>query len=79
MGPRNHILGGAQIPPKEGTIWGTSAGPLRSIVNTRHELKLFARWQQRCGLSLSVLRQLVARQSDGTVWQPHAGIGATIL
>ena len=38
-------------------ILGASPSQLWSIGNIQHEL--FGRWQQRCGLSLSVLQQLV--------------------
>jgi len=50
---------GPAPPPGEMQYFGACTGPLRSIGNIRREPKLFARWQQRCGLSLSLLQQLV--------------------
>jgi len=46
---------------EKGKYWGVSPGPgpLQSIGNIRHEPKLFGRLQLRCGLSLSLLQQLV--------------------
>jgi len=44
----NHVLGG-----------GVGRGPLQSIENIRRKPKLLGRWQQLCGISLSVLQQLV--------------------
>jgi len=44
-----------QIPPTVSGSLGASSGPLWGIRNTWHEPKLFARRQQWCGLSLSVL------------------------
>jgi len=55
---QGNILSGVPNPPGEGAILRASLYPMWSIRNIRRELKLFARWQQRCGLSLSVLRQL---------------------
>ena len=45
----------SQRKPRKGLIWGgaSSAGDIR------REQKLFGKWQQRCGLVLSVLEQLV--------------------
>ena len=56
--------------PKEPRVWWGPAYPgggiilsggtfiIRPMVKYRREPKLFIRWQQRCGLSLSVLHQL---------------------
>ena len=33
VGPKNHMLGKGRIPPGEGTILGTSPGPLNSTVS----------------------------------------------
>jgi len=67
VGPRNHVLGGAQIPPppRKGLIWGAMS--IVSIENIRCAISistLFGRWQQRCSLLLSVLQQLVIAVID---------------
>jgi len=60
VSPRNHILSGDPGP----LVWDGNI--FRPVVkhgernehgegNTRREPKLFGRWQQRCGLSLSLL------------------------
>jgi len=49
----DHLLDVGWIPTGKGAIF---EGALRSI---RREPVLFGRWQQRCGLSLSVPQQLV--------------------
>jgi len=36
VGPRNHVLGGVQICPYEGTIWGGDGSTLYSIENSVH-------------------------------------------
>ena len=46
-------------PPGEGAILGASSSPLWSMGNILHEPKLLTRWQQWCGLLLSVVQQLV--------------------
>jgi len=56
VGSRDHVLGEARIPH---TILWASPGRLWDLRNIRREPKLFGRWQQRCGLLLSVLQQLV--------------------
>ena len=43
-----------------GQFWWTCPSPLWSIGNIWHEPKLFGRWQQQCGLLLTVLQQLIA-------------------
>ena len=45
----SQVLGGGPDPPRERAIKGV---PLWSNRNIRREVKLFARWQQRCRLSL---------------------------
>ena len=66
VGQRNHVLDGTQIPPGKREIFREDGGisrptviignirGVRSIVES-----LFGRRRQRCGLSLSVLQQLV--------------------
>ena len=60
--PRKRVLcGGGSPKQKRGNFGGVSPGPgpLQSIGNIGHEPKLFGRLQLRCGLSLSLLQQLV--------------------
>jgi len=45
---------------------------MKSTANIRREPKLFARWQQRCGLSLSVLQRLVVFVTDRVSEQTSA-------
>jgi len=56
-GPRNHEIGDGLDTPGKGHS-GAFSSPLKSTDSVRHEPKLIARWQQRCGLSLSVLQRL---------------------
>ena len=50
----------SQRKPRKGLIWGgASSAPLNSVGDIRREQKLLGKWQQRCGLVLSVLEQLV--------------------
>ena len=57
-GGMSYVLGGVPHSPGEGTILSTSGSSVRDILLVP---KLFPRWQQRCGLLLSVglLQQLV--------------------
>jgi len=69
VGPKSHVFGLGPIPRRR----RNSGGIFQAIVkygpiwNIRHEPKLFARWQQRCSLSLSVLQQLVVNAPDRPV------------
>jgi len=46
--------------------------------NTRREPKLFGKWQQRCGLSPSVLQQLVTQMASAAPTSPGAGHAADV-
>jgi len=60
-GPKIHALGGGPGPTDEWAILGALPCPIMKYIGNiiRREPKLFVSWQQRCGLSLSVLQQLV--------------------
>jgi len=49
---------GARIPQGKGQFW--EGGISLPIANIWRATMLFCKWQQRCGLSLSVLQQLVS-------------------
>ena len=68
--PRNHVLdGGPDLPREVGNFWWrTSLSPLQSIREYRRTL--FGSWQQRCGLSLSVLQQLPLTTCLQSDWLP---------
>ena len=55
VGPKNHVPDGGADPPWEGVY----CGPMLSRGNIRRGSKLFGRWHQKRGLSLSVMQQLV--------------------
>ena len=63
-----HIWVGVWIPQGKPQFRGTSPSPLWSKGNIRRKPRLFGRWQQRCGLSLSVLQQLVLSQLSYFGW-----------
>ena len=62
VGPVNHYLG-VGIPQVKGGNFRGTFRPIVKYTDIRREPKLFARWQHRCGRSLSLLWQLVP-----TVW-----------
>ena len=63
------------FPPKKRAVLGASPGPLGSMGNIRRGPKLLGRWQQRCGLSLSVLLQIVYVVHDvDAVWTTSSTI-----
>jgi len=68
--------------PRERGNFGVSPSPLSSIGNIRHEAELFSRWQRRCGLSLSVLQQLVIVVDDVIMvlrHRTHCDVASSIL
>jgi len=56
-----HVLGGGREARGGAVFWARAySGLLKSTGNIRREPKLLFRWQQRCGLSLSVMWRLVS-------------------
>jgi len=58
VGSRDHELGGTRTLHGNGQFWAGVSGPLRNMGNIWLEPTLFARWQQRCGLSANYFDHL---------------------
>ena len=59
VGPRIHVLGGARIPEGNGQFCWVISQPIMKYKEYVVRAKVISRWQQWCGLLLSVVQQLV--------------------